>query len=123
MTDRALCFGAGKESTFDAKDAFLFGGGALFANGGANSLTVAEVANLVKGCLKEIESAVNLLEDFLVEEQKSVIFEAFEFLVSLHLLLEILRNKLTLLTMTSKLVRTDKGFLAFLRLVRAFEYD
>lgn len=90
MADRALCFGAGKESTFNAKDAFLLRGGALLANGGANSLAVAKVANFVEGCLKKIHTAVNLVEDFLVEEQKSMIFEAFEFLVSLHLLLEVL---------------------------------
>lgn len=50
-----------------------------------------------------------------------MIFEAFEFLVPLHLLLEVLRHKLTLLTMSSKLIRANKGLFALLRIKRAFE--
>ena len=52
-----------------------------------------------------------------------MIFEAFEFLVSLHLLLEVIRHKLALLAMASKLVRANEGFLALLRIERAFEQD
>ena len=50
-----------------------------------------------------------------------MIFEAFEFLVSLHLLLEVIRHKLALLAMASKLVRANEGLLALLRIERAFE--
>lgn len=121
MTDRTLCLGAGKEPTLNAKDTFLLRGGALLANGCAYSLTVAEMANFVESCIEKIHVTVYLVEGGLVKEQQPMIFEAFKFFVPLHLFLEVLRHKLTLLAMSSKLIRTYKGLLALLRIKRAFE--
>lgn len=121
MTNGTLRLGAGKESAFNAKDTFFLRGGALLANGSADCLAVAEMAYFVESCIKKIQVAVDIVEGSLVKEQQSMIFEAFEFLVSLHLLLEVIRHKLALLAMASKLVRANEGLLALLRIERAFE--
>ena len=85
-----LCFGAGKKPTLDAKYTFFLRSRTLLANGSAYSLTVAEMTNLVESCIEKTYVTIYLIESGLVKEHKSMTFEAFEFLVPLHLHLEVL---------------------------------
>lgn len=68
MANRTLCLGAGKKPTLNAKDTFLLRSRTLLANGSADSLTVAEVADLVESCIEKVHVAINLVEGSLIQE-------------------------------------------------------